>query len=63
MENIHEKIYNKHIINNYNSVNTFLKTLPINYDERANLCSLKKKIGEPAGTNISTIITHLVRLG
>ena len=22
------------------------------------ICSLKKKIGEPAGTNISTIITH-----
>ena len=26
------------------------------------LCSLKKKIGEPAGTNISTIITHWLGL-
>ena len=35
-----------------------IKTLLKSHDARANLCSLKKKIGEPAGTNISTIITH-----
>ena len=34
----------------------YMKTLPTSFDARANLCSLKKKIGEPAGTNISTII-------
>ena len=28
-----------------------MKTLPKSYNARVNLCSLKKKIGEPAGTN------------
>ena len=38
---------------------TYMKTLPRTNDARANLCSLKKKIGEPVGTNKSTIImTH-----
>ena len=40
-----------------------IKTLPKCRDARANLCSLKKKIGEPPGTNISTIIIHRVRFG
>ena len=43
-----------------------MKTLLETHDARVNLCSLKKKIGEPAGTNITTIITSklgLVRLG
>ena len=35
-----------------------MKTLLESHDARVNLCSLKKKIGEPAGTNISTIITQ-----
>ena len=39
-----------------------MKALPKSYNARAklfNLCSLKKKIGEPEGTNIRTIIiTH-----
>ena len=34
-----------------------MKTLLETHDARVNLCSLKKKIGEPAGTNITTIIT------
>ena len=28
-----------------------MKTLPKSYNARVNLCSLKKKIGKPAGTN------------
>ena len=28
-----------------------MKTLPRSHDARANLCSLKKKIGEPAGVS------------
>ena len=35
-----------------------MKTLLVTHDARVNLCSLKKKIGEPAGTNITTIITQ-----
>ena len=35
-----------------------MKTLLETHDARVNLCSLKKKIGEPAGTNITTIITQ-----
>ena len=35
-----------------------MKTLLKSHDARANLCSLKKKIGETGGTKISTIITH-----
>ena len=35
-----------------------MKTLHESHDTRVNLCSLKKKIGEPAGTSTSTIITH-----
>ena len=31
---------------------TYMKTLPRSHDARANLCSLKKKIGEPAGTKL-----------
>ena len=50
---------NKHVFNMNNSVNSVHRTITT-----ANLCSLKKKIGEPAGTNISTIIANsLVRLG
>ena len=56
MKNIYKNLYNKHI-KNYNSVMS-TKTLPKSYDARANLSSLEKKIGEPAGTNISIIITH-----
>ena len=43
---------------------TYMKTLPRSHHARANLCSLKvkKKIGEPAGTNISTIMTYKVWL-
>ena len=33
-----------------------MKTLVESHDTRVNQCSLKKKIGEPAGTNISTIL-------
>ena len=40
-----------------------MKTLPKTHEARTNLWSLKKKIGEPAGTNISTIINHEVRFG
>ena len=40
-----------------------MKTLPKRYNARVNSCSLKKKIGEPAGTNISTIIVSLIKLG
>ena len=43
---------------NITAYTTFMKTLPKSHDARSNLCSLKKKIGESAGTNISTIITH-----
>ena len=35
-----------------------MKTLLKSHDARVNLCSLKKKIGEPARTNISSIITQ-----
>ena len=35
-----------------------MKTLLEIHDSRVNLCSLKKKIGEPAGTKITTIITQ-----
>ena len=46
-----------------NSVNRVHEQLPQSYDatsshQTANLCSRKKKTGEPAETNISTIITH-----
>ena len=37
---------------------TYMKTLPRSHNARANLCSIKKRIGEPAGNNISTIIIH-----
>ena len=35
-----------------------MKTLLESHDARVNLCSLKKKICEPTGTNISSIITQ-----
>ena len=35
-----------------------MKTLLKSHVSRANLCSLKKKIGEPTGTNLSTIIAQ-----
>ena len=35
-----------------------MKTLLETHDARVNLCSLKKKIGEPAETNITLIITQ-----
>ena len=65
---------NKRVLNMNNSVNSVhnncLKVTTRQCDDighrTANLCSLKKKIGEPAGTNISTIVSHLlglVRLG
>ena len=54
---------NKHVLNTNNSVNSVHEQLPClkvtTRHRTANLCSLKKKIGnKPAGTNITTIITH-----
>ena len=53
---------NKHVLNMNNSVNSVHKNnncLKVTMRHRtANVCYLKKKIGEPAGTNISIIINH-----
>ena len=60
MKNIYKNMCNKHVLNMNNSVNSVHNNcLKVTTRHRAaNLCSLKKKIGEPAG-NISTIIiTH-----
>ena len=52
MKNIYKNMCNKHVLNMNNSVhNNCLKVMTRYWT--ANLCSLKKKIGEPAGTNIS----------
>ena len=50
---------NKHIFNMNNSVNSVHNNCleGTTQHRTANLCSFKKKIGEPAGTNISRIIT------
>ena len=50
---------NKHVLNMNSSVNSVHNCLKVTTRHRtANLYSLKKKIGEPEETNISTIITH-----
>ena len=60
MKNIYKNMYNEHALNMNSSVNSVHNNcLKVTTRHRtANLCSLKKKIDEPAGTNISTIITH-----
>ena len=60
MKNTYNNMCNKHALNMNNSVNSGHEQLPqvTTQHRTANLCSLKKKIDEPAGTNISTIITH-----
>ena len=65
MKNIPKNMCNKHVLNMNNSVNSVHNCLKVTTGHRtANRCSLKKKIGEPAGTKISTIITHYqVRFG
>ena len=51
-------------MNNYNSVSYVFEVTAQKLDARTNLCSLKKKIGEPAGTDISTIESLInVRFG
>ena len=51
---------NKHALNMNSRVNSVHNNcLKVTTRHRtANLCSLKKKIDKPVGTNISTIITH-----
>ena len=60
MKNIYKNMCNKHVFSMNNSVNSVLNNClkVTTRHQTANLCSLKKKIGGPAGTNISTIITH-----
>ena len=60
MKHIYKNMCNKHVLNMNNSVNSVHNNCfkVITRHRAANLCSLKKKIGEPTGTNISTIITH-----
>ena len=60
MKNIYKNMCNKHALNMNNSVNSVHNNcLKITTrHQTANLCSLKKKIDELTGTNISTIITH-----
>ena len=58
MKNIYKNVCNEHVLNMNNCVNSVHNNcLKVTTRHRtANLCSLKKKIGEPAVTNISTII-------
>ena len=48
-------IHNKHLINCYNSAYNVYEALLESHNARVNLCSLKKKIGQPAGTNTRII--------